>query len=389
MGEVVQWQHLSTAKGDLPVPGPGQQQTCSAVFDIDGDQINDFVITERTMVPSVVWYQRQANGWRRHVLEPSALPIEAGCTSFDVDGDGDLDFVAAGDGRSNEVWWWENPRPGKPPNMPWRRFTIKNWGAPKHHDMIFGDFDADGREELVFWNQGARALYLCEIPSQPRNDLPWACSAIYTYSHDSEPLQRGEPEPFKSTNEHEGLAKADIDGDGKIDIVGGGRWFRHLEGTRFQENLIDPSYAFTRAAAGDLKKGGRPEVVLVIGDGRGPLVWYEWIKGTWVPHELEQMDSGHSLALVDFNQDGNLDIFCAEMRLNGRNPGARILLFLGDGQGHFRRSVIATGFGLHESRMADLDGNGSLDVLGKPYNWETPRLDIWLSLKTPQATAQK
>jgi len=30
--------------------------------------------------------------------------------------------------------------------------------------------------------------------------------------------------------------------------------------------------------------------------------------------------------------------------------------------------------------MVDLDGNGTLDILGKPYNWNTPRLDIWLNM---------
>jgi hypothetical protein len=39
--------------------------------------------------------------------------------------------------------------------------------------------------------------------------------------------------------------------------------------------------------------------------------------------------------------------------------------------------VLAASGGLHERRTADLDGN---DVLGKPYDFETPRLDTWLNL---------
>jgi len=27
----------------------------------------------------------------------------------------------------------------------------------------------------------------------------------------------------------------------------------------------------------------------------------------------------------------------------------------------------------------DLDGDGDLDVLGKPYNWDAPRLDAWIN----------
>lgn len=88
---------------------------------------------------------------------------------------------------------------------------------------------------------------------------------------------------------------------------------------------------------------------------------------------------GHSLSVVDFNNDGNLDIFCAEMRLDGGNPEAKIYLLFGDGDGNFKTTIVDRGFDLHESRIADLDGNGTLDILGKPYNWDTPRLDVWLN----------
>ena len=171
--------------------------------------------------------------------------------------------------------------------------------------------------------------------------------------------QRGKPAGFKGVNEHEGLAKGDIDGDGKLDIVGGGRWFKHVGGNQFLPNIIDAGYSFSRSAVGDLKKGGRPEVVLVVGDGEGPLNWYEWVKGTWVPHTIVEVNSGHSLAILDFNNDGNLDIFCAEMRLNGGNPEAKCYLFLGDGNGNFKKTIISIGIGYHESKIADLDGNGT------------------------------
>lgn len=371
------WKHLSTATGDLPVPNAGTQQTSATVFDIDRDGVNDFVITERTAAPAAVWYRRRAGGWDRYVLEAGPLHIEAGSTFADIDGDGDLDFVAGGDYKSNEVWWWENPDPDFRPDVSWKRHVIKNTGPPKHHDQMFLDADGDGRLELVFWNQNAHKLLTARIPPDPRNAGPWSLTEIYSYSSDSEMEPRGVP--LKSVNEHEGLAQADIDGDGVMDIVGGGRWFKYLGNGSFEPRIIDASYAFSRAAAGQLVEGGRPEVVLVAGDGDGPLLWYEWVKGVWKSHKLLDIRSGHSLSLVDCNGDGHLDIFCAEMRLNGGNPDAKIYILLGDGKGGFTPTVIAAGFGNHESKMADLDGNGTFDILGKPYNWETPRLDIWLN----------
>jgi hypothetical protein len=176
------------------------------------------------------------------------------------------------------------------------------------------------------------------------------------------------------------LALADIDGDGQPDIVGGGLWFKHLGGGRFRANEIDGGYHFSRSGAGQLSEGGRPEVVLVVGDGVGPLMMYEWVKGTWKPNVLiEEIDNGHSLAVTDFDRDGHLDIFCSEMRLNGGNPDSKIYILLGDGKGNFRQTVIATGFDNHESKLADLDGDGALDILGKPYNHGAPRVDIWLN----------
>ena len=170
-------------------------------------------------------------------------------------------------------------------------------------------------------------------------------TTIFTYSADGEMQQRATSPPFKTINEHEGLALADIDGDGKPDIVGGGYWFKRLAGDRYEPNTIDAGYHFSRAASGQLIEGGRPEVVLVVGDGVGPLVMYEWVKGTWVPHVLiEKIDNGHSLSLVDFNGDGHLDIFCAEMRLDGGNT-------LRGRQGRFHE--VCTDHRVRQSRIKD------------------------------------
>lgn len=383
----VKWKHLSTVNGDLPIPNSGKQQTSSIVLDIDKDGVNDFVIAERTKTPAVVWYRRSSDGWTKYVLEDTHLRPEAGSDFLDIDGDGDLDIVLGGDTGSNQVWWWENPYPKYGPKTAWRRHKIKDFGGRKHHDQIFGDFDGDGRAELVFWNQGVCKLYIAEIPENPRQAKSWKCMEIYSWSDDSEMEQRQtQPYPgFKAVNEHEGLAKADIDGDGKLDIVGGGRWFKHIKGAEYRENIIDAGYAFTRLAAGQLIKGGRPEVVLVVGDGWAPMVMYEWKKvkkdgGTWVAKKLiREVDCGHSLSIIDFNGDGNLDIWVAEMRLYGKNPDAKNMVLLGNGKGNFETVEISSGIALHESKIADLDGDGDLDILGKPYGWETPRLDIWIN----------
>jgi hypothetical protein len=378
----IQWTHYSTEKGDLLPPNSGNQQTASLVLDIDKDGINDFVITERTAAPSVVWYKFNNYNWERYVVEEGPLRIEAGSTHYDIDHDGDEDIVFGGESRSNEVWWWENPYPDYHPGKPWTRRNIKASGGNKHHDQLFGDFDGDGTDELVFWNQGDHRLYLAEIPDDPRKAGSWDLEIVYEYHDDSQMKQLGQElyPAWKGNHEHEGLTKADIDGDGILDIIGGGRWFKYDGENDYIENIIDASYTFTRSAVGQFIEGGRPEVLLVVGDGIAPLMMYEYQEGTWMPTQLvESIDNGHTLQVLDFDKDGHWDIFSAEMRFGEGNPDSKAQILLGDGKGNFRKRVLVWGYGMHESRLTDLDGDGDYDLLGKPYTWKAPRLDIWIN----------
>jgi hypothetical protein len=68
-----------------------------------------------------------------------------------------------------------------------------------------------------------------------------------------------------------------------------------------------------------------------------------------------------------------------ESRPDPDNPDCRIWLFHGNSRGSFRTEEIARGFGIHEGRLGDIDGDGRLDIVSKPYNWQTPRLDVWLN----------
>ena len=359
------WSHLSSANGDLPPPSSSTQQTASLILDIDKDGVQDFVIGIRQPPgPSLVWYQHTPTGWQKYVIDNQPLQIEAGGAYYDIDDDGDLDIVMGGDSSSNQVWWWENPYPTYEPNTNWTRRLIKNSGAAKHHDQMFGDFDGDNQTELVFWNQGAATLFLAEIPADPKTTQPWTYTPIFSWS--------GSPEL-------EGFSQADMNGDNKIDIVGGGRWFEHTNGTNYTVHIIDDTQRFTRAAAGQLIADDTPEVVFVPGDASGTLKWYEWNGSSWVSHDLFFIDHGHSLQIEDVDLDGNLDIFVAEMRLDGGNPDAGLWILYGDGSGNFSPSETASGFGNHESRLGDLDGDGDVDILGKPYNWDTPRVDIWIN----------
>jgi len=99
----VQWRHLSSRTGDLPAPGNSNEQTVSLILGIDRDGVNDFVIAARQRAPSLVWCRRTPNGWTRHVIGRDFLPLEAGGTFADLDGDGRLDILA-------KPYTWDTPR---------------------------------------------------------------------------------------------------------------------------------------------------------------------------------------------------------------------------------------------------------------------------------------
>jgi hypothetical protein len=378
--EQLTWTHLSSATGDIPMPPGPVEPTASLLVDVDNDGDEDILVGGRRAAPGVVLYRRNATGWTQYIVEPDAVRIEAGGAFADIDRDGDMDIVFGGDGGNNEVWWWENPSPDFQPNTAWTRRNIKNGGANKHHDEIFGDFDGDGAEELVFWNQRGRKLFLAEIPENPKNTEPWPLQEIYTWEGD----------------ELEGAAKADINNDGKIDFVGGGRWFEHTGGANYTAHIIDDAYRFSRSSAGQFIEGGWAEVILGPGDNDKRLRLYEWTGTTWQGRDLldEDVIHGHSQYTADFNGDGRIDLLSGEMGKWSRsiaadNPHAKIRVFLSDGAGQFECNIVASGYGTHEARPGDLDGDGDIDILSKPFRHNTPRLDVWLNSPGTGETEQK
>ena len=374
------WVRLSSRDGQLPVPAESQQQTGALTADLDGDGAADFVLSFRLKAPALVWYRLHDKLWERLVIEPEFLSVEAGGAAHDIDGDGDLDIVFGCDARCNQLWWWENPSPKFDSGVAWTRRVIKASGANQHHDQVFADLKGTGKPQLVFWNQKAKTLFLSPIPVEPRKAGPWPLEVLYAG-------QAGE-EVASAARYAEGLDVADIDGDGRPDLVAGNSWFKY-SGGKFIPVAVGSIGG--RVRVGKFKPGRYPQIVIAPGDGSGPLKIYE-CRGdplradSWNGRVLIDRDMihGHTLEAADVNRDGHLDIFAAEMakwtekRADPDHPRATAWILYGDGKGGFRTTVLAEGHGWHEGRIADFNGDGKPDILNKPYNWDAPRVDVWL-----------
>ncbi len=375
----LRWLHLSNRHGDLPVPTTSHQQTAAVVADLAKDGRNGFVLAFRENGPALVWYRRTKTGWDRYVIEKEFLPIEAGGAVYDIDGDGYPDLVFGGDYQSNKVWWWRNPGTNWKPEVPWERHTIKISGATQHHDQCIADFKGTGKPQLAYWNQQAKTLFCADIPENPRQVDEWPAETVFAG------VASG------TTPYAEGMSAYDIDGDCRPELLAFNRVFKYVGKGKWSATKIGEVGGLIFAGR-FIKDAKYPQIVTAPGDGVGPVEWHE-CKGdpldskSWVAHDLvgRTMIHPHSLQVADIDGDGNLDIFVAEMakwtesKNEPDNPKAQAFIFFGDGKGNFRKTVFATGMGFHEAQVADLNGDGRLDILSKPYNWDAPRVDLWLN----------
>jgi sugar phosphate isomerase/epimerase len=389
----IRWDHLSSRNGDLPAPGTSREQTGVLTGHFDPDSpATDFVMSFRVVGPALVWFRRTPSGWDRYVIEKDFLPIEAGGATYDIDGDGDSDIVFGNDWQGNKLWWWENPYPNFDPAVPWKRHLIKNGGANQHHDQIFADFKGTGKPQLAFWNQQAKTIFLADIPKDPRHTEPWPYEPIFVGS-------AGEGAGGAALYA-EGMDAYDIDGDGRLDLLAGNYWFKYQGGNTFKP--IKVGIIGGRIKAGRFKPGKYPQIVIAPGDGSGPLMIYECTGNPENPQDWKgtrlldrDMIHGHTLDIADIDGDGNLDILAAEQgkwtreRNTLDNPDASAWILYGDGKGAFRTTLLARGQGWHDSKIADLDGDGDLDILQHPYAWDAPRIDVWLQNGTGQVRSWK
>ena len=172
---------------------------------------------------------------------------------------------------------------------------------------------------------------------------------------------------------------ADLDGDGKEDIIisefgfryGCLAWFESEGDNRYKKHLLRDLPGATRSEVFDLNKDGKPDIICLMAQGdEGIFLYYNEGKGKFREERALQLPpvyGSNYFQLFDFNKDGYVDILLT----NGDNADYSMVLkayhgiriFLNDGTNHFKENVFLPVYGVQKAMPVDMDNDGDVDLV--------------------------
>ena len=340
----------------------------SALADFDKDGDLDYAVGDRS--GRIYWFEYQAAGrWVRHDLGPFT-PSHLGGAALDVDRDGWPDLIIGG-------YWYRNPR--NPRAQAFSRYRYDGTLAGEIHDILTADVNGDGKPDVVALGDNDGCFWY-EIPADPAVDADWARTTItLDVRVDAVGMHSG---PFPN-------GVADLDRDGDADLVLPDRWLENsAQGSQWKAHRLPigsrgPWGLSSRSWIVDLDRDGDADIVMCHADQQNSAVAWLENNGRTPPgfalHYLPNKAPGtrgsfHSLAVADFDADGDADILAVEQEDTsifpvGANPRWFVWENLGGRTPRFEERVILdAGLGGHDVRVGDVDGDGDLDIVSKVWN---------------------
>ena len=307
------------------------------------------------LLSGAYWYENPGQGggeWKRHqyrtVQTAGEFVSDCGEWAIDVNHDGAPDLVTVG-WQTDGLWWYENP---KKPDVVWERHFITHTMATE--GGVLADLNGDGQPDLALAHYG-------------RSGVIWVDFA------------GNEPKVHKAGGHDQdghGIGMADVDGDGKTDLLTPFGWFKNIDANKDQWEWHGD---WTLGETGfpivgyDVNNDGKTDLIY----GRGHSYGLYWLEqgggGKWIKHTIDESFSQiHVLKLVDLDGDGQPELLAGKRYRghNGNDPGSYdplvIYYYKIDAKsGKFTRypiSMNGTAGAGTQFIAQDLDGDGDLDV---------------------------
>jgi hypothetical protein len=181
-----------------------------------------------------------------------------------------------------------------------------------------------------------------------------------------------------------GTAAADIDGDGRTEliIIGNGAilWYRPSTGER---GTVALGRYGVGVALEDIDGDGRKEIVVGKGVKKSPdgpeiwtLCWYKArskTEDTWTEYMLEPEMPGipHDVVFGDVDGDGRRELVANAMYSD--HPGLFVYKAPSDPRRLWKKQVVQTGLSAEGTAVGDLNGDGKEEIVSGPYWFSAPR----------------